>query len=114
MNDELKQLRDANAKLAAANRASEAKFKKEIEKAKSERDRSLMSQKRSLLFDVRYWKDAHATAVERFLPSPITKFVSSLNLLRYYYYSYTPYNFFGAAGAKTGTPACGVLWSTAN
>ena len=63
MSDELKQLRDANAKLAAANRASEAKFKKEIEKAKSERDRSLMSQKRSLLFDVRYWKDAHATTV---------------------------------------------------
>ena len=113
MSDELKQLRDANAKLAAANRASEAKFKKEIEKAKSERDRSLMSQKRSLLFDVRYWKDAHVTAVERFLPSPITKFVLFLNPLRYSY-SYTPYNFFGAAGAKTGTPACGVLWSTAN
>ena len=65
MKNELEEPRDANEKLAAAKEASEEKLQKEIERVKAERDRTVASLKRTKLFDVNYWRDAHDTAVLR-------------------------------------------------
>ena len=54
-------MRVANTKLTAAKEASEEILQKEIERVKADRDRSLASMKRTKLFDVSYWKDAHDT-----------------------------------------------------
>ena len=61
----MKQLRDALAKSISDKLASEERLQKEVERVKAELDRKLISQRRSFMFDINHWKDAHDTVAMR-------------------------------------------------
>ena len=65
VDEELRELKKALAKSISDKDDADEKYRKEFERMKADADRKLASQKRSMVFDINYWKDAHATAVSR-------------------------------------------------
>ena len=62
---ELRELKKALTKSISDKDDADEKYRKEFERVKADADRKLASQKRPMVFDINYWKDAHATAVSR-------------------------------------------------
>jgi hypothetical protein len=55
---ELQKLRDALAKAASDKADAEEKSQKEFERIKSDADRKIISQRKSMMFDINFYKDA--------------------------------------------------------
>ena len=82
----MKQLRDALAKSISDKLASEERLQKEVERVKAELDRKLISQRRSFMFDINHWKDAHDTVAMRCVNAYIHTYI----YIYIYTYIYKP------------------------